>query len=155
MRSKADITITQLACDWAVVNSEWFLSFFIFFGHAIWLTGSWFPNQGSNPCLLRWKCSLNHWTTREIPKPLISLLELWETRKTLEISTVHTQSQLPELWRHPAISSQAVQRPSSRPSASQGAVNHWFPESYMLFSSLAPWADWELCADFLIKNNNN
>ena len=24
-------------------------------------------NQGSNLCLLQWKCSLHHWTTREVP----------------------------------------------------------------------------------------
>ena len=26
-----------------------------------------FPNQGSNLHLLQWKCSLNHWTTRDVP----------------------------------------------------------------------------------------
>ena len=26
-----------------------------------------FPEQGSNPCPLHWKHSLNHWTAREVP----------------------------------------------------------------------------------------
>ena len=29
--------------------------------------GSQFPNQGSNPCPLRWKHRVNHWATREVP----------------------------------------------------------------------------------------
>ena len=29
--------------------------------------GSYFPNQGSNPCPLLLKWSLDHWTTREVP----------------------------------------------------------------------------------------
>ena len=26
------------------------------------------PNQGSNLCPLQWKHSLNHWTTRDVPR---------------------------------------------------------------------------------------
>ena len=31
-------------------------SLFLNFGHAVWLVGSQFPYQGSNPGLLRWRC---------------------------------------------------------------------------------------------------
>ena len=34
------------------------------------LSGVWdlkFLHQGLNPCPLQWKCSLNHWTVREVP----------------------------------------------------------------------------------------
>ena len=49
---------------------SYFISLF-FFGHALQRVGSWFPDQGWNPCLLRWKCSLNHWTTREAPQRFV------------------------------------------------------------------------------------
>ena len=35
-----------------------FFVFFKFFGHATYHVGSWFPDQGLNPCLLYWKQSL-------------------------------------------------------------------------------------------------
>ena len=34
------------------------------FGHATWHSGSYFADQGSNPCPLQ---SLNHWTARGVP----------------------------------------------------------------------------------------
>ena len=49
------------------------LSFFLFFliyslaSLSGMRAGSQFPNQGSNPHPLHWKCSLNHWTAREVP----------------------------------------------------------------------------------------
>ena len=38
------------------------------FGHATWLAGSQFLDQGSNLCPLQWKQSPNHWTAREFPR---------------------------------------------------------------------------------------
>ena len=47
--------------------------FFFFFGLTAGHTGSYFPDQGLNPCPLQWKRSLNHWTTREVPLPFFFL----------------------------------------------------------------------------------
>ena len=49
------------------------LYLFYFFGHTSQYVGSWFLNQGSNPCPLQWK----HWvlipcTVREFPPLLLS-----------------------------------------------------------------------------------
>ena len=41
--------------------------FFFFFGCPMQHAGSQFPNQGWNTCPLRWKHSLNPWTTKEVP----------------------------------------------------------------------------------------
>ena len=63
---------------------SYFISFFFLAIHALPQVGSWFPDQGWNPCLLRWKCSLNHWTTREIAQRFV-LMELqghYEERKS-------------------------------------------------------------------------
>ena len=37
------------------------VSILFFFGCAAGHAGSYFPHQGSNPCPLQWKRSLNHW----------------------------------------------------------------------------------------------
>ena len=42
--------------------------FFFFFPQTAWRVGSSFPDQGLNPCPLQWKCRLNHWTAREVPR---------------------------------------------------------------------------------------
>ena len=45
------------------------------FSHAIWLTGSWFPNQGLNLSPRQWECGVlldYHWTAREVLLLLIS-----------------------------------------------------------------------------------
>ena len=42
------------------------------FGHTTMHEGSKFPNRGSN--LLAWEeWSLNHWTTREVPRSLVKI----------------------------------------------------------------------------------
>ena len=38
--------------------------------------GSWFPHQGLNPCHLPWKCSLNHWTIKEVLLFTLSMMSL-------------------------------------------------------------------------------
>ena len=41
------------------------------------------PDQGWNPQLLEWKCSLNHWTAREVPS---CFDQLWPCSKILPCS---------------------------------------------------------------------
>ena len=42
--------------------------------HNGWHAGSFFPDQGWNPCPLQWKAqSPNHWTAREVPVPPLFL----------------------------------------------------------------------------------
>ena len=38
-----------------------------FFGHALWHSGSYFLDQGSNPYPLQGKGGVNHWMAREFP----------------------------------------------------------------------------------------
>ena len=74
----------QSSVTWFFSNLLFYLFFFLAI-HALRQVGSWFPDQGWNPCLLRWKCSLNHWTTREIPQWFV-LMEPqghYEQRKSL------------------------------------------------------------------------
>ena len=42
-----------------------FWSFFFFFGHALWLVGFYFSDQGLSLAVKAW--SPNHWPTREFP----------------------------------------------------------------------------------------
>ena len=42
-----------------------FLEFFFFFGHALWLVGFYFSDQGLSLAVKAW--SPNHWPTREFP----------------------------------------------------------------------------------------
>ena len=47
--------------------------FLFFFGYTVWHAGSWFPDQGLNPCPPAVEArSPNHWTAREFP-----LLTFW------------------------------------------------------------------------------
>ena len=42
-----------------------FIYVFLFLGHTLWHIGSYFPDQGSNPCPLHWKYRIL--TTSEVP----------------------------------------------------------------------------------------
>ena len=50
------------------------LHFFFFFGHTMWHLGSWFPDQGWNPCPLHWKHGV--WTTGPPGKFPLGLLSV-------------------------------------------------------------------------------
>ena len=47
---------------------SFFKKLFKLFGHTMEHVGSEFLYKGSNPQLLPWKRSLNHWTTIEVPR---------------------------------------------------------------------------------------
>ena len=52
----------------STTGSYFFFYLFIYFlGLATQHVGSQFPNEGSHPCPLHWKHSLNHWTARKVP----------------------------------------------------------------------------------------
>ena len=58
------------------LGQPWLLLELPFFGggcHTMWYMGSQFSEQGSNPCPLQWRHSLNHWATREVPQLLFFL----------------------------------------------------------------------------------
>ena len=56
-------------------------SYFLFSDRAAWhMGGSLVSRQGLNPRPLHWKCSLNHWTSREVPLPLtIFYFDVWNS----------------------------------------------------------------------------
>ena len=56
-----------------ISNQNWL---FLFFDHTMWHVGSQFPNQGSNPSPLHWKCRVL--TTRPPGKSRTDLLECFK-----------------------------------------------------------------------------
>ena len=53
----------------------------IYFGHTMWLVGSKFPHQGTNPAIGSEVWSSNHWTHQEIPKLFLILLIMYNSLK--------------------------------------------------------------------------
>ena len=74
------------------------LSFFIFWGNVAGYVGSQFPDHALKLHPLRWKCSLNHWATREVPY-FPKFIPGWPLR--LGPSLPHVQPaprSIPSLW---------------------------------------------------------
>ena len=57
------------------------------------------PNQGSNPCPLQWKRSLNHWATREVPQEFFLNLSCY----MFSIHSVSLKNVLRSFIRHCAV----------------------------------------------------
>ena len=65
---------------WIQSHFSCFLFFLLYFGCP---EACRIPHQGWNPQLLEWKCSLNHWTAREVPS---CFDQLWPCSKILPCS---------------------------------------------------------------------